>query len=119
MLLSNFYSKYVGPVNSFRELSLFPGFGYVNLSRFTPIAVFNPGNNSFVLLTLPKGLLTPGSKYRFKLTVDDGSEVGVASLDVEVRTGPTSGSLSVEPMSVKALDTVTLSGEHRKYLTCF
>ncbi|KAJ7370600.1 hypothetical protein OS493_031336 [Desmophyllum pertusum] len=74
-----------------------------------PIAVFNPGNNSFVLLTLPKGLLTPCSKYRFKLTVDDGSEVGVASLDVEVRTGPTSGSLSVEPMSVKALDTVTLS----------
>ena len=89
----------------------FPGFSVVDLSGYTPIKVFNPGNTSFVLLTLPEGLLIPGSKYRFRLTVNDGSEEGVASMDVEVRTGPTSGSFSVEPTTVQALDTVTMSGE--------
>ena len=83
----------------------------MDLSAYTPVTAFNPGNTSFVLLTLPEGLLTPGSKYRFKLTVDDGSAQGVASMDVEVRTGPTSGSFSVEPSSVQALDTVIMSGE--------
>ncbi len=89
----------------------FPGFAVVDLSSYTPISVFNPGNTSFVLLTLPEGLLTPGSKYRFKLKVNDGSQEGVASMDVEVRTGPTSGSFSAQPTTVQALDTVTMSGE--------
>ena len=35
-------------------------------------------------------------------------------MDVEVRTGPTSGLFSVEPTSVQALDTVTMSGEQKK-----
>ena len=43
--------------------------------------------------------------------MDDGSAQGVASMDVEVRTGPTSGSFSVEPSSVQALDIVIMSGE--------
>ena len=92
-------------------LDFFLGFAVVDLSGFTPFTVFNPGETSFVLLTLPKGLLTPSFKYRFKLTVYDGSEEGAASVDVEVRTGPTPGLFTVEPTSVKALDTVTMSGE--------
>lgn len=70
----------------------------------------NPGNYSFALLTLPSGFLTPGSKYRFQLAVNDGSKEGVAFLTVEVRTGPTSGGLSVDQNSVKAFDFVTMSG---------
>ena len=90
------------------------GFAVVDLSVYTPITVFNPEETSFVLLTLPEGLLKPGLKYRFKLTVYNGSEEGVASMDVDVRTGPTSGLFSVEPTSVQALDTVTMSGEQKK-----
>lgn len=90
------------------------GFAFVDLSGYTPITVFNPGDTSFVLLTLPAGLLTPGSKYRFKLTVNNGSEEGVASMIVQVIIGPTSGLFSVEPTSVQALDTVTMSGERVK-----
>lgn len=91
-----------------------PGFSFVELSSYNPATSFNPGNDSFVLLTLPVNLLKPDSKYRFKLTVNDGSEEGVASLTVEVRKGPTarpSAGLSVSPSSVQALDVVTLSGE--------
>ena len=40
-----------------------------------------------------------------------GSEEGVASVDVEVRSRPTSGLFTVEPTSVQALDTVTMSGK--------
>lgn len=89
----------------------FPGFSVVDLSSLTPIAEYYAGEDSFVLLILPTNFLKAGSKYRFKLTVNDGSKEGVASMDVEVRTGPTSGSFSVEPTTVKALDTVTMSGE--------
>ena len=60
---------------------------------------------------LPPYFLKPGSKYRFKLTVTVGSKEGVASVVVEVRTGPTSGSLSAVPSSLQALDLCTLSGE--------
>ena len=87
------------------------GFAFVDLRVYTPATAFNPGNDSFVLLTLPANLLKPGAKYRFKLKVSDGSGEGVASLVVKVRTGPTSGSLSVSPSSVQALDVAILSGE--------
>ena len=90
------------------------GFAVVDLSGFTPFTVFNPGETSFVLLTLPGGILTPGFKYRFKLTVYNGSKEGAASMDVEVRIAPTSGLFAVEPTSVKALDTVTMSGKRIK-----
>ena len=90
------------------------GFAFVDLSGFTPFTVFNPGETSFVLLTLPEGLLTPGFKYRFKLTVYNGSEEGAASMDVAVRVVPTSGLFAVEPTSVKALDIVTMSGKRKK-----
>lgn len=83
----------------------------MDLSSFAPFTVFNPGETSFVLLTLPEGLLTPGFKYRFKLTVYNESKEGAASMDVEIRIGPTSGLLVVEPTSVKALDIVTMSGK--------
>ena len=90
------------------------GFAVVDLSGFTPFTVFNPGETSFVLLTLPKGVLTPGFMYRFKLTAYNGSEEGTASMDVEVRIAPTSGLFAVEPTSVKALDIVTMSGKRMK-----
>ena len=63
-------------------------------------------------MILPAKLLRSGSKYRFKLTVNDGSKEGVASIVVEVRSGPTSGWFSVQPTSVKALDTVTMTGQY-------
>lgn len=90
----------------------------MELSGYNPVTSFNPGNNSFVLLTFPVNLLKPDSKYRFKLTVNEGSEEGEASLAVHVRAGPTtspSAGLSVSPISVQALDVVTLSGE---FLSC-
>lgn len=93
---------------------IFLGFAVVDLSGFTPFTIFNPGETSFVLLTLPEGLLIPGFKYRFKLTVYNGGEEGAASMDVEVRIGPTSGFFAVEPTSVKALDTVIMSGKREK-----
>jgi len=83
----------------------------VNLTSFSILKEYRANEESFVQLILPAKLLRAGSKYRFKVTVDDGSKEGVASIVVEVRTGPTSGSFSVEPTSVKALDTITLTGE--------
>jgi len=86
------------------------GFAYVDLSSFTPIQDYFPGNESYALLTLPAGLLKKGSKYKFKLTVNDGSKDGIATMVVEVRSGPTSGSLSVDKNTVEALvDKVTMS----------
>ncbi|XP_078368616.1 uncharacterized protein LOC144652478 isoform X4 [Oculina patagonica] len=107
--LEGYYTTSTEPTNVVWTSSQVQGFAVVDLSSYTPISVFNPGNTSFVLLTLPEGLLTPGSKYRFKLKVNDGSQEGVASMDVEVRTGPTSGSFSAQPTTVQALDTVTMS----------
>ena len=69
--------------------------------------------DSYAFLNVPAGRLNKGSKYRFKLTVNDGSKDGVATMVVEVRSGPTSGSLSVDKDTVRALfDKVTLSGKH-------
>lgn len=83
----------------------------MDLSSLTPFTEYYPREDSFVQLILPANFLKAGSKYRFKLKVNDGSKEGVASMDVEVRTGPTSGSFSVDPTTVKALDSVTMSGE--------
>lgn len=82
------------------------------MTGFSILTEYRANEDSFVQMILPAKLLRPGSKYRFKLTVDDGSKEGVASIVVEVRTGPTSGSFSVEPTSVNALDTVTMTGKY-------
>lgn len=89
---------------------VFLGFSFVNLTGLNIITEYSTDNDSFVQMILPKNLLRPGSQYRFRLAVDDGSKEGVASVVVEVRTGPTSGSFSVQPTSVKALETVAMSG---------
>ena len=82
----------------------------MNLSDFTVIESFSPFNDSFAMLTLPTGTLTPGAEYKFQLVVNDGSKEGDASVIVKVRTGPTSGWLEVEKTSVKALEKITISG---------
>ena len=79
----------------------------------TLIEEYIAADDSYAFLNVPAGRLSKGSKYRFKLTVNDGSEDGVATMVVEVRSGPTSGSLSVDKNPVQALfDEVTLSGKH-------
>ena len=90
---------------------VFLGFSFVDLTGFTILTEYFANDDSFVQMILPAKLLRPGSKYRFKLAVNDRSKEGVASIVVEVRTGPTSGSFSVQPTFVKALDIVTMSGE--------
>lgn len=92
------------------HLFVFLGFSFVDLTGLNIITEYSADNDSFVQMILPANLLRPGSQYRFKLAVDDGSKEGVASVVVEVRTGPTSGSFSVQPTSVKALETVAMSG---------
>jgi len=82
------------------------------LTSLSVLKEYRADEESFAQLILPEKLLRAGSKYRFKLTVDDGSKKGMASIVVEVRTGPTSGSFTVEPTSVKALDTVTMTGKY-------
>ena len=94
------------------NLLLFLGFSLVDLTGISILTEYHKNEDSFVQMILPAKLLRHGSKYRFKLTVNDGSKEGVASIVVEVRTGPTSGSFAVEPTSVKALDTVTLTGKY-------
>ena len=77
-----------------------------------------PNGDSYAFVTLPKSVddgatpfLKRGSKYRFQLTVNDGNKDGVATMDVNVRSGPTSGSLTVDNNNVKALfDSVTMRG---------
>lgn len=91
-------------------LFVFLDFSFVDLTGLNIITEYSADNDSFVQMILPANLLRPGSKYRFKLAVDDGSKEGVASVVVEVRTGPTSGSFSVQPTFVKALETVAMSG---------
>ena len=91
---------------------LFLGFSFVDLTGFSILTEYHANDASFVQMILPANLLRPGSKYRFKLTVNDGSKEGMATIVVEVRTGPTSGSFSVEPTSVNALDTVTMTGKY-------
>lgn len=110
--LQGYYKTNTEPAKVEWSSSQEQGFSFVELSGYNPATSFNPGNDSFVLLTLPVNLLKPDAKYRFKLTVNDGSEEGAASLTVEVRKGPTarpSAGLSVSPSSVQALDVVTLS----------
>ena len=95
-----------------------PGFSYVDLSTLTSAISskqYFAGEESYAFLTLPEGVLKKGSKYRFKLTVNDGSKEGVAKMVVEVRSGPTSGSLAVNKNTVEALfDEVTISGWYIK-----
>ena len=66
------------------------------------------------MMVIPQYVLKPGSKYRCKLTVREGSNEGAAFVVVEVRTGPSSGTFEVSPTSVQALDLVTMTGEKQK-----
>ncbi|XP_068706586.1 uncharacterized protein [Montipora foliosa] len=85
------------------------GFAFVSIRNLNITNEYLPSGLSYTSLILPKGFLQKGSKYRFQLTVNDGSKDGVATMDVEVRSGPTSGSLTVDKSNVKALfETVTL-----------
>lgn len=96
-----------------------PGFAFVNLSNLQIIQEYIPNGDSYAFVTLPKSVdingaitfLKRGSKYRFQLTVNDGSKDGVATVDVDVRSGPSSGSLTVNNNNVKAMfDSVTMRG---------
>ena len=69
---------------------------------------------SFAMMVIPQYVLKPGSKYRCKLTVREGSNEGAAFVVVEVRTGPSSGTFEVSPTSVQALDLVTMTGGKQK-----
>jgi len=109
--LLGFYKTSVEPVKVEWTSSQEQGFSFVDLTGLNIITEYSADNDSFVQMILPANLLRPGSQYRFKLAVDDGSKEGVASVVVEVRTGPTSGSFSVQPTSVKALETVAMSAK--------
>ena len=87
------------------------GFAYVDLSGFTFSHEYFAGKESYALLIIPGGVLKKGSKYKFQLTVNDGSQNGTASMVVEVRRGPASGSLTVNKNNVEALfEEITISG---------
>lgn len=96
-----------------------PGFAFVSLSNLQITQEYISNGDSYAFVTLPKSVdingaipfLKRGSKYRFQLTVNDGSKDGVATVDVDVRSGPTSGSLTVDNNNVKAMfDSVTMRG---------
>lgn len=90
------------------------GFAYVNLSGFTFSNEYFAGKESYALLIIPGGVLRKGSKYKFQLTVNDGSQDGKASMVVEVRKGPASGSLTVNKNNVEALfEEITISGNNK------
>ena len=93
-------------------LFVFPlGFAYVDLSGFTFFEEYLAGKESYALLIIPGGVLKKGSKYKFQLTVNDGSQNGSASMMVEVRKGPAAGSLTVDKYIVAALfEEITISG---------
>ena len=87
------------------------GFAYVNLSGFTFSQEYFAGKESYALLIIPGGVLKKRSKYKFQLTVNDGSQNGSASMVVEVRKGPAAGSLTVDKYIVAALfEEITISG---------
>ena len=90
------------------------GFAYVNLSGFTSSNEYLAGKESYAMLIIPGGVLRKGSKYKFQLTVNDGSQDGKASMDVEVRKGPASGSLTVNKNNVEALfEEITILGNKK------
>ena len=96
-------------------LFAFPlGLAYVDLSGFTFSQEYLAGKESYALLIIPGGVLKKGSKYKFQLTVNDGSQNGTASMVVEVRKGPASGSLTVNKNNVEALfEEITISGNKK------
>ena len=56
---------------------------------------------------LDLGGLTPGTSYTFRLDVTDAAgSVGVAELDIDVNNAPTSGGLSITPMTGVAITTL-------------
>jgi hypothetical protein len=48
--------------------------------------------------------LTEGQRYRFRVEITSSAGVGFAELDLTMRPGPSSGYLSVTPLSGKAVD---------------
>ena len=90
------------------------GFAYVDLSGFTFFEEYLAGKESYALLIIPGGVLKKGSKYKFQLIVNDGNQSGTASMVVEVRKGPASGSLTVNKNIVEALfEEITISGNKK------
>lgn len=84
----------------------------MNVSGLTLIHQYFADDDSLAFVIIPAGRLKKGSKYRFRLTVtnDEGKD-GVATMDVEVRSSPTSGSLTVDKDTVQALtEEVTMKG---------
>ena len=63
-----------------------------------------------VVYALKANVLTPGAKYKFLLNVDDGSSIGSSNMVVEVRNGPTSGTLETSATTLEALETLTMTG---------
>ena len=78
---------------------------------------FTAGGLSFASITIAADILTPGAKYRFVLKVSHGGTVGVSSMEVQVRSGPTSGQLTTESDTVEALQPLTLRGRLLQYDT--
>ncbi|KAK2568306.1 Polycystin-1 [Acropora cervicornis] len=115
--LEGFYKTSVRPVKVEWTCLAEAGFAFVSLSNLQITQEYIPNGDSYAFVTLPKSVdingatpfLKRGSKYRFQLTVNDGSKDGVATVDVDVRSGPTSGSLTVDNNNVKAMfDSVTM-----------
>ena len=100
---------------TFIFFSFFPlGYAYVDISGLTLLTEYFDDEESYAWMTIPAGLLKKGSKYKFQLIVNDGSKDGMASMVVEMRSGPTSGSLTVDKTTVQALfDEVVMSGLYK------
>lgn len=76
-----------------------------------PINLFSAGEQSFASVTIAENILTPGGLYRFALKVTVGGIEGISSMDVQVRTGPTSGQFTSQSNNVTALESILLKGK--------
>lgn len=111
VILDGYYNSSVEPAKVEWTCPQAQGFSTVDLTKYTLDKEYISGSISFAMMDLPQYVLKPGSKYRCKLTVSDGSNEGAAFVVVEVRTGPSSGSFEVFPTAVQALDVVTMTAK--------
>ena len=92
---------------------------YVDLSDQSVISSssdqYSGTGTSFTARILNAYVLAPGSTYKFIVNVNDGSKTGSSNIIVEVRSGPTSGSFEVQPLSLEQLQEITLKGNDRVY----
>ena len=103
------------PVYERNCLSLPLGYRSIDISDQSLISSssnqYNGAEPSFNSLVLKANILTPGSKYKFIVNVNDGSKTGSSNMIVEVRSGPTSGTFEATPTSIEQLQQVTLKGK--------